>query len=86
MDDPPRSRNWIFAAPLSHSPTAMDLKELTQILTGLGCPPNQAGEMAAQLAKRARQLATQKGRTETEALDHLLGLMRQAAAARPPQT
>ena len=64
----------------------MDLEELTRILTGLGCPPAQAGEMAAQLAKRARQLAAQKGRSEAEALDHLLGLMRQAAAARPPHT
>jgi hypothetical protein len=37
--------------------------------------------MAAQLDKRARQLAEQKGRPYDEALQHLLALMRQGWAA-----
>jgi hypothetical protein len=36
--------------------------------------------MAAQLDKRARQLAEQKGRPYEEALQHLLNLMRQGWA------
>ena len=38
--------------------------------------------MAAQLDKRARQLAEQKQRTYDEALKHLLELMRQGWAAK----
>ena len=38
--------------------------------------------MAAQLDKRARQLAEQKGRSYDEALAHVLELMRQGWAAR----
>jgi hypothetical protein len=38
--------------------------------------------MAAQLDKRARQLAKQKGRSRDEALQHLLTLMKQGWAAR----
>lgn len=37
--------------------------------------------MAAQLDKRARQLAELKGRSYDEALAHLLGLLRQGWAA-----
>jgi hypothetical protein len=37
--------------------------------------------MAAQLDKRARQLAGQKGRSYEEALAHLLTLMKQGWAA-----
>jgi cell division protein ZapA (FtsZ GTPase activity inhibitor) len=37
--------------------------------------------MAAQLDKRARQLAEQKGRSHEEALAHLLALMKQGWAA-----
>jgi thioredoxin-like negative regulator of GroEL len=38
--------------------------------------------MAAQLDKRARQLAAQQDRSYDEALAHLLGLMRQGWAAK----
>jgi hypothetical protein len=48
----------------------------------MGCPPGKSAEMAAQLDKRARQLADQKGRTYEDALAHLLGLMRQGWAAK----
>ncbi len=60
----------------------MDLPELTAVLQAMGCPPARVGEMAAQLQKRARQLAEQKGRSEEEALTHLLELMRQGWAAK----
>jgi hypothetical protein len=48
----------------------------------MGCPAEKSAEMAAQLDKRARQLAEQKGRTYDEALVHLLGLMKQGWAAK----
>ena len=57
------------------------LVNLASALVGLGCPADKANEMAAQLDKRARQLAEQKGRSYEEALAHLLGLMRQGWAA-----
>jgi hypothetical protein len=60
----------------------MDLSELAAALSALGCPPHKATEMAAQLDKRARQLAEQKNRSYAEALTHLLGLMRQGWAVK----
>jgi len=62
----------------------MDLYELAMVLAALGCPKEKSAEMAAQLSKRASQLAEQKHRTYDEALEHLLGLMRQGWAANPP--
>jgi hypothetical protein len=59
----------------------MTLDELAGVLAGLGCPREKSGEMAAQLDKRARQLADQKGRSYEEALAHLLELMRQGWSA-----
>jgi hypothetical protein len=59
----------------------MSLEELAAVLVGLGCPPEKSAEMAAQLDKRARQLAEQKDRSYEEAVAHLLGLMRQGWAA-----
>ena len=59
----------------------MDLNELATVLIGMGCPPGKSAEMAAQLDKRARQLAEQKGHSYEEAVAHLLGLMRQGWAA-----
>jgi hypothetical protein len=52
------------------------------VLTALGCPSEKAAEMAAQLDKRARQLAEQKHRSYGEALAHLLGLMSQGWSAK----
>ena len=60
----------------------MDLSELASVLVSLGCPQEKSAEMAAQLDKRARQLAEQKGRAYDEALAHVLGLMRQGWAAK----
>ncbi len=58
----------------------MTLDELEQVLKALGCPEPKVPEMAAQLDKRARQLAELKGRSYEAALEHLLGLMRQGWA------
>jgi len=56
--------------------------ELAQLLVALGCPAAKAPEMAAQLDKRARQLAAEKGKSHAEALTHLLTLMKQGWAAK----
>jgi hypothetical protein len=64
----------------------MDLRELAAALAALGCPQHKVTEMAAQLDKRARQLAGQQNRSYEEALTHLLGLMRQGWAAKEKGT
>ncbi len=60
----------------------MNLDEIAQALALLGCPQDKCAEMAAQLDKRAHQLAAMKEKTYEEALLHLLGLMRQGWAAK----
>ena len=60
----------------------MNQDELAAGLIALGCPPEKSMEMAAQMDKRARQLAAEKGRNYEEALAHLLGLMQQGWAAK----
>jgi len=59
----------------------MNLPDLARALVALGCPAEKSLEMAAQLDKRARQLAEQKSRTYDEAMVHLLNLMKQGWAA-----
>ncbi len=59
----------------------MEISELAKSLAALGCPAEKSAEMAAQLDKRAKQLAKQKGRSYEEALAHLLALMKQGWAA-----
>ena len=68
--------------PPADTTVSMDLNELAALLVGLGCPATKSAEMAAQLDKRARQLAEQKGRSYEDALGHLLELMRQGWAAK----
>jgi len=58
------------------------ISQLAEALRALGCPPEKTTEMAAQLDKRARQLAEQKGRSYEESLAHLLQLMRQGWAGK----
>ncbi len=58
-----------------------DLHELAAALVRMGCPEQKSAEMAAQLDRRAGQLAAQKSRTYEEALAHLLKLMGQGWAA-----
>ena len=60
----------------------MEISQLAQILVALGCPADKSADMAAQLDKRARQLAAEKGRSYEEALKHLLTLMKQGWAAK----
>ena len=63
-------------------PESADVNQLAALLAAMGCPAEKAAAMAAQLDKRARQLAEQKGRSYDEALAHLLGLMKQGWAAK----
>jgi hypothetical protein len=56
--------------------------ELARVLVALGCPAEKSEAMAGQLQRRARQLALEKGRSEGEALEHLLRLMGQGWAAK----
>ena len=60
----------------------MDLNALAAVLVSLGCPANRSQEMAAQLDKRAKQLAEQQGRNYDDAVRHLLGLMKQGWSAK----
>jgi hypothetical protein len=59
----------------------VELSELAQVLVALGCPTEKSSEMAAQLDKRAKQLAAEKNRSYDKALKHLLNLMQQGWAA-----
>jgi uncharacterized Zn finger protein len=59
----------------------VEISEIAKVLVALGCPADKSAEMAAQLDKRARQLATEKNRSYEEALTHLLKLMKQGWAA-----
>jgi hypothetical protein len=59
----------------------MEIAQLAQILVALGCPAEKSADMAAQLDKRAGQLAAEKGRSYEDALKHLLTLMKQGWAA-----
>jgi hypothetical protein len=59
----------------------MQISELAKILVALGCPAEKSLEMAAQLDKRAKQLAAEKNRSYEEALKHLLTLMKRGWAA-----
>ncbi len=60
----------------------MEISQLAQVLVALGCPAEKSAEMAAQLDKRAHQLAAEKGSSYDEALKHLVGLMRQGWSAK----
>ena len=52
-----------------------ELEQLTQLCLRLGAERAQAGTMAAQLSKRADQLATERSIPRTEAMAHLLQLV-----------
>ena len=71
-----------MAAAFAFSFLRMDLSQLATLLAGLGCPVEKSAEMAAQLDKRARQLAAAKGRSYEDAMAHLLKLMQQGWAAK----
>ncbi len=52
-----------------------ELEQLTQVCTQLGASPTQAATMAAQLMKRAGQIATERGITREAALRGLLDVV-----------
>jgi len=60
----------------------VELTALATVLIALGCPQEKSAELAAQLDKRAKQLAAEKNRTYDDALQHLLKLMAQGWAAK----
>ena len=60
----------------------MELDKLGALVVAMGCPQEKSAELAAQLDKRAKQLAKQKGRSYEDALTHLLNLMKQGWAAK----
>lgn len=60
----------------------MTSTELAAVLVAMGCPMEKSLEMASQLQKRAEQLSRQKGKSNDEAMVHLLGLMKQGWAAK----
>lgn len=64
----------------------MELDELAAVLVAMGCPAPKSKEMAAQLDKRAHQIAAQRSISYDDAMTHLLQLMRQGWAAQglPP--
>lgn len=59
----------------------MEIPQLAQMLVALGCPAEKSAEMAAQLDKRAKQLAAEKNKPYDEALKYLITLMRQGWSA-----
>jgi hypothetical protein len=61
--------------------SSVEISELAQVLVALGCPAEKSADMAAQLDKRARQLAAEKNCSYEDALKHLLTLMKQGWAA-----
>ena len=52
-----------------------ELEQLTQVCTRLGAPHAQAQTMAAQLLKRAEQLATERGSSREAELARLLEIV-----------
>ena len=62
--------------------TELSFDQLAGLLVQLGCPQEKSVEMAAQLDKRADQLALAQNRTKVEAMTHLLKLMREGWAAK----
>jgi hypothetical protein len=61
-----------------------DVEQLTEACLRLGAPRAQAEVMAAQLLKRAGQLAVERGITREAALAHLLKLVVQGRAGQVP--
>jgi hypothetical protein len=63
-----------------------ELEQLIQLCQRLGAPRDQAAKMAAQLLKRADQLAAERGITHETALSGLLEVVVKGRAGEvPPQ-
>lgn len=61
-----------------------ELEQLTQLCQRLGAPPAQAATLAAQLLKRADQLAVERGLTRESALRGLLEVVVKGRAGEVP--
>jgi hypothetical protein len=61
-----------------------ELEQLARLCERLGAPPAQAATMAAQLAKRATQLAAERGITREVALARLLEVVVKGRAGEVP--
>lgn len=61
-----------------------ELEQLTQLCENLGAPRVQALTMAAQLAKRATQLAAERGEAREVAMARLLELVVRGRAGEAP--
>jgi hypothetical protein len=61
-----------------------ETEQLAQLCARLGATPAQAAVMAAQLLKRADQLAVERGRPREEMLEHLLRLVVKGSAGEVP--
>jgi hypothetical protein len=72
---------WVFNEVELWLIFSVEISEIAKVLVVLGCPAEKSAEMAAQLDKRARQLAAEKNRSYESALQHLLNLMKQGWAA-----
>ena len=62
-----------------------ELEPLAQVCIRLGSPPAQAQTMAAQLLKRAGQLAAERGTTRETELARLLDLVVQGRSGVVPE-
>ena len=61
-----------------------ELEQLTQLCERLGSPPAQAATMAAQLLKRAEQIAAERGISREEALRGLIDVVVKGRAGEVP--
>ena len=61
-----------------------ELEQLVQLCSRLGAPPAQAATMAAQLLKRADQLAAERGIPREDALRGLLEVLVKGRAGEVP--
>jgi hypothetical protein len=61
-----------------------ELEQLTQLCQRLGAPPAQAATMAAQLLKRAEQIATERNISREDALRGLIEVVVKGRAGEVP--
>lgn len=61
-----------------------ELEQLTQLCERLGASKAQAATMAAQLLKRAEQIATERGISRVEALKSLVEVVMKGRAGEVP--
>jgi hypothetical protein len=59
-------------------------EQLRILCERMGAPPAQAAVLAAQLLKRAGQLAAERNLTREAALEHLLRVVTQGRRGEPP--